>query len=579
MDKYFKALKKNKKTTLLTAIFIVLVGLYLFTSTVSNEQKSYNEFLALVEDGVVEEVDIVINNDTFSFTTKDGDIFITDNPRTEDFKEMLLLNNIVVIETNYSVPAQILSFTVSVAPTAIVVVIMLCFLSTMKSGPNNEKSYLVSKGSTNTKMDNVILPNNVKKDIMRNVDFLKNPAKYEEAGAKMPKGMLLVGPPGTGKTMIAKAIANEADVPFFYASGADFIELYVGQGAKRIRKLFSEAKKSAPCVVFIDEIDAIGGTRGKKNSSENDQTINALLTSLDGFDSNSGILTIAATNRAEMLDSGLVREGRFDQHVQIPLPSKNHRKAMIIHYVNEIKCKHSIDIETLAKKTSGLSGATIKALINEALLITLDKNSDIVTDTEIEEAYEKIVFKSHRGETASKNKQEQHLCAVHEAGHALVMELLTGSGVENVNIAGTLNGAGGFTMSQAGEDQGIYNKNELMDKVMELYGGAAAEELVLGVRSTGSSNDFERATEILRDICMKFGLNGHPIVYTVLDNDELNNKAVMDIQEMADTLFKSVKLFLDDNKKALVSLASKLEEEESLDRSQFLELLEGSGCK
>ena len=577
MDKYKNFIKKNIGLILAVIITIFALGYTCYDTFFNKEPETvtYNEFLEYVNKDEVTEVKYKSGSPKITFITTDDEEFVTDNPRKEDFKEMLLLKDVEFTELQDPFGTSILKFILNYGYILLLggIVIM-----TMRQTQTPAGKYKVEPSSTNVKLDDVIIPNNVKKDILRNIDFLKNPKKYEECGAKMPKGMLLVGPPGTGKTMIAKAIANEAGTPFFYASGSDFIELYVGQGARRIRSLFKEAKENAPCVIFIDEIDAIGGVRGNKNNTENDQSINCLLTCLDGFSSSEGILVIAATNRADVLDPGLTREGRFDQHVNIPLPNKQNRSKIIELNINKIKMKNVLDVDEITKKTFGFSGATIASLINESVLIAIDNGKDTVTMDDLNIAFKKIVFKSHQNDETvdddEASKKEKWLCAVHEAGHALVSQMMCDINVTDVSIIGTLNGAGGFTMNE-NEEKGIYTYKDLLNKILVLYSGSAAEMVVFNEKSTGASNDFERATELIRDMINKYGMGNDLLVSDVIKSKNIDEENISQMQELAKSMYDKCCLFLTINKNILIRIAEDLMAKESIDHNELMRCIEG----
>lgn len=350
----------------------------------------------------------------------------------------------------------------------------------------------------------------VKKDMRCLVDFLVHKDRYIKAGAKLPKGVILYGPPGTGKTLLAKAVANEADVPFIYMSGSDFIEMYVGVGAKRIRDLFNQARKQSPCIIFIDEIDAIGGKRREDSNGEDRKTINALLTEMDGFEESEDIIVIAATNRIEDLDSALLRPGRFTDKFCVPLPETSEERLEIINlYTRNKHLDETVDINLLAKETVGFSPAKIEALLNEAAIISVQNGRCYISKEDVENAMYKILLQGHMKEDAKRDAKELELVAWHEAGHALVGRLY-GKEITKVTIISSTSGAGGVTFSTPGK-LGLHTVEDLEHEVMELYGGRIAE-LILNDDNkakitTGASNDIERATSIIHEIVTKYGMN------------------------------------------------------------------------
>lgn len=573
MNKITAFVKKHLIKILM--ILCILMAVLCYIPSPAKEEsatKTYNEFIALIEKDEVKEVNISPESDKFEFITADEKTYETDNPRDDNFKKFLLENDVKVNELSPTFFDNLLGFIATYGISIVILIVFITFALSFKR-ETVVKNYEI-KENTGVLIEDVVIPSNIKKDISRNIDFLKNPSKYSEQGVRMPKGMILYGSPGTGKTMIAKAIANEAGVPFYYASGSEFVELYVGQGARRIRSLFKEAQEHAPCVIFIDEIDAIGGVRGNRNSTENDQSINALLTCLDGFNSSLGIFVIAATNRIDILDPGLIREGRFDQHVQVPLPSQMMRKQIIENCIGKLAIPHDkLDSLTMAKKTLGFSGATLSALVNETGLCAIDANKEEVDMSDFERAYEKIAFKAHRDDgVEKKNDDDLEITATHEAGHAIISALMCHRNVEMVTIIGTVNGAGGFTMSET-EEKGIYTKKELEDAVRVLYGGSAAEMVRFGQGSTGASNDFERATDILNSMAKKYGMmntllntNGNVPEKVGADQFELINKT-------ASNLYFEVVTFLKENEKLLMRVTEELKEKESLNNEEFSKII------
>lgn len=412
----------------------------------------------------------------------------------------------------------------------------------------------------------------LKPDLFRLVDSLKHPAKYKRLGARPTKGMILYGPPGTGKTLIAKAISGEADVPFFSASGSDFVEKYVGVGASRIRDLFSKARKASPCIVFIDELDAIGGNRGESNNSERDQTINALLTELDGFTAAEGILTICATNRLDILDPALTRPGRFDLKIAVNLPDKQARYQILKLHSAGKKLSDEVKIDALAKKTNGFSGAELENLLNEAALIAATKDKDWITNVDIEDAFFKIIMNGHKKERIQ-NDEYAKLVAYHESGHTLATKLLTNDGVPTVTIIQSTSGAGGVTF-RAPEDVPLKSKKYLRNLIKVMYAGRAAEEILLASSdeiTTGASEDIKQATEIIKQYIAIYGMGNQGMI----DLTQLTNQFNMieEASNMANTLYKETLEFLGLNKSRLDRLAAALLDRETLEEAEIDELI------
>lgn len=408
----------------------------------------------------------------------------------------------------------------------------------------------------------------LKPDLIRLVDALKHPAKYKKLGARPTKGLILYGPPGTGKTLIAKAISGEAEVPFFSASGSDFVEKYVGVGASRIRELFTKARKTSPCIVFIDELDAIGGNRGESNNSERDQTINALLTELDGFTATEGILTICATNRLDILDAALTRPGRFDLKIAVNLPDKQARYQILRLHGSGKKLSDEVQIEALAKKTNGFSGAELENLLNEAALIAATKDKEWITNADIDDAFFKIIMNGHKKERV-KDDAYARLVAYHEAGHTLVTKLLTNDGVTTVTIIQSTSGAGGVTF-RSPEDAPLKSKKHLKNLVKVMYAGRAAEEILLNSDediTTGASEDIKQATEIIKQYITIYGMGSQGMI----DMTQLTNhfNIIEEASKMATELYQETMETLLKNKSKLDRLALALLEKETLEEAEI----------
>ncbi|QOX64985.1 ATP-dependent zinc metalloprotease FtsH [Anoxybacterium hadale] len=414
----------------------------------------------------------------------------------------------------------------------------------------------------------------LKPDLFRLVDALKHPAKYKRLGARPTKGLILYGPPGTGKTLIAKAISGEAEVPFFSASGSDFVEKYVGVGASRIRELFAKARKASPCIVFIDELDAIGGIRGESNNSERDQTINALLTELDGFAASEGILTICATNRLDILDSALTRPGRFDLKIAVNLPDKQARYQILRLHSSGKKLSEEVRIDALAKKTNGFSGAELENLLNEAALIAATEDKDFITNDDIENAFFKLLLNGHKKER-SEDDSYVRLVAYHEAGHTLATKLLTNDGVPTVTIVQSTSGAGGVTF-RAPEDTPLKSKKYLKNLVKVMYAGRAAEEILLGSDediTTGASEDIKQATEIIKQYIAIYGMGTQGMI----DLTQLTNQFNMieEASSMANELYRETLNFLLQNRRSLDRISLALLDKETLDEPEIDRLISG----
>ena len=413
----------------------------------------------------------------------------------------------------------------------------------------------------------------LKPDLYRLVDCLKNPKKYKELGARMPKGVIFYGPPGTGKTLTAKAIAGEAGVPFFSMCGSDFVEKYVGVGASRVRDLYKKARKAAPCIVFIDEIDAIGGGRGESNNGEKDQTINALLAELDGFNSADNILTICATNRLDILDPALLRAGRFDLKLAVGLPDKEGREAILKLHSKNKKLDETVSISALAKKTIGFSGAELENLLNEGALIAANNDGKVITNDDLENAFFKIIMDGNK-KPRKEIDEDTYLTAWHEAGHTLATKLLTKDGVPTVTIIQSTSGAGGVTF-MAPDEKNLPSKKYLRNKIKIDYAGRAAEEIYLGNSddiTTGASQDIKNATAVIKSYIGAYGMGNKGLI----DIKQLTTQ--YDIVEEAGTLstalYQETLDLLTENKVKLEALANALVEKETLYEEEIDDILD-----
>ncbi|MDD2504847.1 MAG: ATP-dependent zinc metalloprotease FtsH [Bacilli bacterium] len=432
-----------------------------------------------------------------------------------------------------------------------------------------------------------------KQEVSELIDFLKSPKKFQKLGARIPKGVLLVGPPGTGKTLLAKAVAGEANVPFYYISGSDFVELFVGVGASRVRDMFKQAKQSAPCLIFIDEIDAVGRQRGTGlggGHDEREQTLNQLLTEMDGFGANEGIIIIAATNRPDVLDPALLRPGRFDRQVTVSLPDQVERKAILgVHARDKIFDK-SVNLENLSKRTPGFSGADLENLLNEAALLAVRRNKDAISMSEVDEATDRVLMGPAK-ESRKITDKEKRLIAIHESGHAVIgLKLKEANEVHKITII-PRGMAGGYTMMIPKEEKiAIMTKNELLATITGLLSGRVAEELFIGEITTGASDDFRRATKIARSMVTEYGMSDlgpvqleHKSEGVFLGRDYNKSQNFSDavaleidqeVRKIIDECYKKSTKILKDNKKLVHLLTDTLVEKETLTREEIVELVE-----
>ncbi len=459
-------------------------------------------------------------------------------------------------------------------------------------GNSNAKVYVQSTQGIH--FSDVAGEDEAKESLAEIVDYLHNPHKYADVGASMPKGVLLVGPPGTGKTMLAKAIAGEANVPFFSISGSEFVEMFVGMGASKVRDLFSQAKEKAPCIVFIDEIDAIGKKRDGQFSSndEREQTLNQLLTEMDGFEENTGVIILAATNRPETLDPALTRPGRFDRRVPVELPDLAGREAILKVHAKKIKTSDDVDFHTIARMASGASGAELANIINEAALRAVRNNRTVVNESDLEESIE-VVIAGYQKKSTVLSDSEKKIVAYHEIGHALVAAMQTHSApVQKITIIPRTSGALGYTMQVDRGDKYLLTKQELENKIATLTGGRAAEEVVFGEITTGASNDIEQATKIARAMITRYGMSEDfdMVAMETVSNQYLGgdtalacsadtqNEIDKKVVELVKAQHRKAEKILTDNRAKLDELAKYLYEKETITGEEFMSILNKGGA-
>jgi cell division protease FtsH len=455
-------------------------------------------------------------------------------------------------------------------------------------GKSNAKVYV--KSSDGIRFSDVEGVDEAEENLQEIVDYLENPEKYREIGASMPKGVLLVGPPGTGKTMLAKAVAGEANVPFFSMSGSEFVEMFVGMGASKVRDLFRQAKEKAPCIVFIDEIDAIGQKRSGGQYGGNDereQTLNQLLTEMDGFDGSNGVIILAATNRPESLDPALTRPGRFDRRVPVDLPDLKGREAILKVHAKKIKVADDVDFLQVARMASGASGAELANIVNEAALRAVRDGRGFATQADLEESIE-VVIAGYQKKNAILTDQEKKIVAYHEIGHALVAAKQTNSApVQKITIIPRTSGALGYTLQVENNDHYLMNKQELENKIATYTGGRAAEELVFGSITTGAANDIEQATKLARAMITRYGMSEdfdmvamETVTNQYLGGDtslacsaETQSKIDAQVVELVRKQHEKALTILKDNRGKLDELASYLYEHETITGEEFMRIL------
>lgn len=588
---------KNTGVSLITFLTITICLTFLINSAfnhfavapepfVKYESVTNETLLKQVNEGEV--IKVVIDGDIAFYKTEEGHFKVLNY--NSELTPLLELNELAEIE-------QVVSTNNGMSPLTIILLVLGAFGlvtaiimaglgkmtdSAMKNidmmqqkerGGNNSGNIVAQK--PNVTFDDVSGCDELKASVQNDIECLKNPSLLTEMGARMPKGIVLYGPPGTGKTLIAKAIAGSAGVPFLSASGSDFIEMYVGVGAQRIRNLYAQARKIAPCIVFIDEIDAIGGKRGLSQNSERDQTINALLTELDGFKGKEGILTICATNRLDMLDSALIRPGRFDKQLAVPLPDKNGRYEILARHAKNKKLEDTINLHNLADKTMGFSGAELEGLLNESALIAISKKSKVITSEHVEDAFFQIVMRGNKKQS-KRDSAENRLIAYHESGHALATKLLTDDDVPSVTIVGSTSGAGGVTF-RSPKEKAVQSKKYLRNLIKVMYAGRAAEYILLkddDEITTGASQDIKQATNLIKDYIGTYGMGDNGML--ALDQFENTDKDILaEASRMATTLYQETIDLLKANETTLERIANRLIEKESIDGAELDALING----
>ena len=514
---------KNGIKTLAMWLIIGVIFIVLLTSIMDNSgnKMSYSDLIANMENGSVTNIEIQADGTKAYVELKGQNIKKEVNiPNMESFinyaNEGLKTGSFTLSEKSQSIFVTILGL---LTPFGIIIIFLLFWFLIMNSNPqggNKTMSFGKSKARminnverTKITFEDVAGVDEEKEELQEIVEFLKTPKKFTDMGARIPKGVLLVGPPGTGKTLLAKAVAGEAGVPFFIISGSDFVEMFVGVGASRVRDLFEEAKKNAPCIIFIDEIDAVGRQRGAGlggGHDEREQTLNQLLVEMDGFGTNEGVIVLAATNRPDVLDKALLRPGRFDRQIVVSAPDVKSREQILEVHARKKKLAEDVDLKTVARNTSGFAGADLENILNEAALLAARRNLDCIGMKEIEDAMVKVTMGPEK-KTRVRSEKENKLVAYHEAGHAVVSRYLpTQDKVHQISIV-PRGMAGGYTMYRPTEDKSFRSKTEMEESIVSLLGGRVAEKLILDDISTGASNDIERATAISRAMVTKYGMS------------------------------------------------------------------------
>ena len=599
--------KKTVKKGLLPYVFIflIMIGIY-YCFNVMNQKVNiltYNEFIESVMDGSVEKLEITPRDRAKTYEVrgklkkyKEKETFFARLPLSEEVIKKIIdaseVQNFKMTTVADPESSSLLLIVVNVLPIVLLIGFAFYFFSRQMAGNKSSMDFGKSKARLNSDKNKVTFKDvaglkEEKEEVKELIDFLKSPKKFQKLGARIPKGVLLFGPPGTGKTLLAKAVAGEANVPFYFISGSDFVELFVGVGASRVRDMFQQAKRNAPCLIFIDEIDAVGRQRGTGlggGHDEREQTLNHLLTEMDGFGANEGIIIIAATNRPDVLDPALLRPGRFDRQVTVNLPDvKGREEILAVHAKNKILAE-GITLHNLAKRTPGFSGADLENLLNEAALLAVRRNKEHITMSEIDEATDRVLMGPAK--TSHKySENDRKLVAYHEAGHAVIgLKLDNANDVQKVTII-PRGSAGGYNMMVPSEEKLCSTKTDLLEQITGLLGGRTAEEIIFGEITTGAHNDFEKATKIARAMVTEYGMSDlgplqfeHQEGSVFLGRDynksqhfsnEVANEIDMEMRKIITECHQKATDIINKNKDLLKLIADALLEYETLTKEQI----------
>jgi len=593
-----------KNLVLWVVIAIVLMSVFssFGPTKLSSQAMPYSQFVANVQNGVVDKV--VIEGRTIHGMNQSGEAFTTYSPGDAGLIGDLLKNNVQINARPQEQQGVLMQVFISWFPMLLLIGVWIFFMRQMQGGGGGRgamsfgksKAKLLSEDQVKVNFGDVAGVEEAKEEVGELVEFLRDPSKFQKLGGKIPRGVLMVGSPGTGKTLLAKAIAGEAKVPFFSISGSDFVEMFVGVGASRVRDMFEQAKKHAPCIIFIDEIDAVGRHRGAGlggGHDEREQTLNQLLVEMDGFEGNEGVIVIAATNRPDVLDPALLRPGRFDRQVVVPLPDLRGREQILRVHMRKVPLGDDVKPGLIARGTPGFSGADLANLVNEAALFAARSDKRLVSMNEFEKAKDKIMMGAER-KSMVMNDNEKKLTAYHEAGHAIVGRLVPSHDpVYKVSII-PRGRALGVTMFLPEEDRYSYSKERLESQISSLFGGRIAEELIFGAEqvTTGASNDIQRSTELARNMVTKWGLSERlgPLTYSEEDgevflghsvaqhknvSDETSHLIDEEVRAVVDRNYQRTRNILTENMKILHMMADALIKYETIDAQQIDDIMEG----
>lgn len=600
-----------RNTIFYLLIFLVIIGVVSFFTGANpkTEQITYNEFISDLNGGNVTEMTVQPVRGVFEVRGKmkgydEDETFLTYIPTEQGLDRVDKAADANNVQKLNIAPAEETSgwvtFFTSIIPFVIIFILFFFLLNQAQGGGGRvmnfgkSKAKLYSEEKKKVKFKDVAGADEEKQELVEVVEFLKDPRKFAELGARIPKGVLLNGPPGTGKTLLARAVAGEAGVPFFSISGSDFVEMFVGVGASRVRDLFENAKKNAPCIIFIDEIDAVGRQRGAGlggGHDEREQTLNQLLVEMDGFGANEGIIIIAATNRPDILDPALLRPGRFDRQITVDRPDVNGREAVLKVHARNKPLDESVDLKAIAARTPGFSGADLENLLNEAALVAARQDKKKIDNTDLDEATDRVIAgPSKKSRVIS--KKERNIVAYHEAGHTIIGVVLDEADMVHKVTIVPRGQAGGYAVMLPKEDRYFMTKPELLDKITGLLGGRVAEEIIFGEVSTGAHNDFQRATNIARKMVTEYGMSeklgplqfgqsqgGQVFLGRDLHNEQNYSDAIaheidMEIQRFIKESYERARQILTENREKLELVAQTLLEVETLDAAQISSLVE-----
>ena len=603
IQKNNQEMKKGMFPYVLLLVIGIAIMFFYSTSNNNTKQLTYNQFNKALNKNNIKEVVITPSTDAYTYQitgklrdAKKGETFVVKTPLSDTVIKKIVnaseKKDFKIVSKSDPSSSTWFVFLVNVAPYLILIGIAFWFFTKQLGGQKGSMDFGRSRAKLNpdrgkvTFKDVAGLPEE-KEELQELIDFLKNPKKFTKLGARIPKGVLLVGPPGTGKTLLAKAVAGEANAPFYFISGSDFVELYVGVGASRVRDMFKQAKQNAPCLIFIDEIDAVGRQRGTGiggGHDEREQTLNQLLTEMDGFGANEGIIIIAATNRPDVLDPALLRPGRFDRQVTVALPEQKAREEILkVHARNKILSKN-VHLDSIAKRTVGFSGADLENLLNEAALLAVRREKTAITMSEIDEAIDRVIMGPAKV-TKKYTPDEKKLVAYHEAGHAVLgIKLDNANDVQKVTII-PRGEAGGYNLMLPKEEKYTATKTELLEQIMGLLGGRVAEEIVFGEITTGAHNDFSKATKIARSMVTEYGMSSlgpvqleTPEGSAFLGRDYNKNRNFSEqvalevdneVRKMMNDCYAKAKKIIEKNRDLLDLIANSLLEHETLTKEQI----------